>query len=116
MCSSDLMIRRPPRSTLYPAQHPGVVVLGASVETTVAALRAESGREIWLFGGGSLFASLLAADLVDDIELAVMPVLLGDGVPLVTRGVPRSRLTLTRSSASPSGIVNLRYEVEHAAD
>ena len=79
------------------------------------ALRTESGRDIWLFGGGSLFASLLAADLVDDIELAVMPVLLGGGVPLVSPGAPRSRLTLTRSSTSPSGIVNLHYEVQHAA-
>jgi len=101
--------------TLDPAQHPAVTVLDANVDTAVAALRAESGRDIWLFGGGSLFASLLAADMVDDIELAVMPVLLGDGVPVLSPGAPRSRLTLTRSSASPSGIVNLHYEVQHAA-
>jgi dihydrofolate reductase len=100
--------------TLDPTQHPGVAILGADVDTTVRALRAEQGRDIWLFGGGSLFASLLAADLVDDIELAVMPVLLGDGVPLASRGAPRSRLTLRRSSASPGGIVNLHYEVQHA--
>jgi len=101
--------------TLDPAQHPAVTVLDANVDTAVAALRAESGRDIWLFGGGSLFASLLAADMVDDIELAVMPVLLGGGVPVLSPGAPRSRLTLTRSSASPSGIVNLHYEVQHAA-
>jgi dihydrofolate reductase len=101
--------------TLDAAQHPGVAVVGGNVDTTVAGLRAESGRDIWLFGGGSLFASLLAADLVDDIELAVMPVLLGGGVPLVSPGAPRARLTLTRSNASPSGIVNLHYEVQHAA-
>jgi dihydrofolate reductase len=101
--------------TLDAGQHPQVTVVRANVDTTVAALRSERGRDIWLFGGGNLFASLLAADLVDDIELAVMPVLLGGGVPLVSPGVPRSRLTLTRSSVSPSGIVNLRYEVQHAA-
>ena len=101
--------------TLDPAQHPAVTVLDANVDTAVAALRAESGRDIWLFGGGSLFASLLAADMVDDIELAVMPVLLGGGVPVLSPGAPRSRLTLTRSSASPSGIVNLHYRVQHAA-
>jgi dihydrofolate reductase len=101
--------------TLDAVQHPGVVVVSGNVGTTVAALRAEPGRHIWLFGGGSLFASLLAADLVDDIELAVMPVLLGGGVPLVSVGAPRSRLTLTRSNASPRGIVNLHYEVQHAA-
>jgi dihydrofolate reductase len=97
--------------TLDAVQHPGVTVVSGNVDTTVAALRAEPGRDIWLFGGGSLFASLLAAD----IELAVMPVLLGGGVPLVSPGAPRSRLTLTRSNASPSGILNLHYEVQHAA-
>ena len=95
--------------------HPRVTVLSGDVDTAVAALRAEPGRDIWLFGGGSLFASLLAADLVDDIELAIMPVLLGGGVPLVSPGAPRSRLTLKRSNISRSGIVNLWYQVQHAA-
>src|SRR3982751_1899350 len=84
--------------TLDAAQHPAVTVVSGNVEATVAALRAETGRNIWLFGGGSLFASLLAAGLVDDIELAVMPVLLGDGTPLVSPDAPRLRLTLTRSN------------------
>jgi dihydrofolate reductase len=101
--------------TLDAAQHPGVSVISANVDTAVAALRAEPGRDIWLFGGGSLFGSLLAADVVDGIELAIMPVLLGSGVPLVSPGAPRSRLTLTRSNASPTGIVNLYYDVQHAA-
>ena len=101
--------------TLDAAQHPGVTVVSINIDATVAALRAEPGRDIWLFGGGSLFASLLAADLVDEIEVAVMPVLLGGGTPLVSPGAPRSQLTLTRSKASPSGIVNLHYEVQHAA-
>jgi len=101
--------------TLDTAPRPGVVVISDNVDAVVTALRAEAGRDIWLFGGGSLFASLLAADLVDDIELAVMPVLLGGGVPLVSPGVPRSRLTLMRSNASPSGVINLHYEVQHLA-
>src|SRR4051794_12574138 len=101
--------------TLDAGRHRGVTVISENVDTTVAALRAETGANIWLFGGGSLFASLLAADLVDDIELAIMPVLLGGGVPLLSPGAPRSRLNLTRSHTSPSGIVNLCYEIQHAA-
>jgi dihydrofolate reductase len=101
--------------TLDAAQHPRVAVISEHVAAAVAALRAEPGRDIWLFGGGSLFASLLAADLVDDIELAVMPVLLAGGIPLVSPGAPRSRLTLARVKASPRGIVNLHYEVQHVA-
>ena len=101
--------------TLDASQHPKVTVVSGNIDPLVAALRAEPGRNIWLFGGGSLFASLLAADLVDEIEVAVMPVLLGGGTPLVSSVARRSLLTLKRSHASPAGIVSLRYEVQHAA-
>jgi dihydrofolate reductase len=101
--------------TLDAAQHAGVTVVSRDIGALVAALRAEQGRDIWLFGGGELFASLLAAGVVDQIDVAIMPVLLGGGTPLVSAGTPRSRLTLTRSNASPSGIVNLQYQVQYSA-
>jgi dihydrofolate reductase len=100
--------------TLEPAEHPAVTVVGADIESTVASLREEHGRDIWLFGGGKLFASLLALQLVDEVELAVMPVLLGGGIPLAGTAALRSRLRLTRSDALPSGIVNLQYDIHHA--
>jgi dihydrofolate reductase len=78
----------------------------------VGDLRDQPGRDIWLFGGGNLFGSLLAAGLVDQIDIAVMPVVLGGGIPLVSIGTPRSRLGLTRSAVSPAGIVNLQYDVD----
>jgi hypothetical protein len=58
---------------------------------------------------------LLAADVVDDIELSVMPLLLGRGIPFVSPGAPPAGLTLAHVNASPTGIVNLFYEVQHAA-
>jgi dihydrofolate reductase len=97
--------------TLDAAAHPGVTVVSENVAETITALRGERGRDIWLFGGGDLFASLLAADLVDDIEVAIIPVLLGGGTPLVSPGAQRSRLTLRNSATSPAGIVTLGYEV-----
>jgi dihydrofolate reductase len=100
--------------TLDPADHPSVTVVRADAGATVAALRAESGRDIWLFGGGTLFASLLAARAVDQVEVALMPVLLGGGVPLAA-AAPRSRLRLLRSGASPTGIVSLCYDVDYTA-
>ena len=96
------------------AQSPAVTVVGADVEATVAALRAESGLDIWLFGGGRLFASLLAAGLVDRVEVALMPVLLGGGIPLAGSDAPRSRLRLTHSDVHPRGIVSLAYDVQLA--
>ena len=101
--------------TLDAAGHAGVTVVSENIGATVAALRSEAGRDIWLFGGGSLFASLLAAHVVDQIEVAIMPVLLGGGTSLVSAGTPRSELILTRSNSSPSGIVSLQYQVQHTA-
>ena len=62
-------------------QEPTVV---ADVEPLVAKLRRErKGKDIWLFGGGELFRSLLAAQLVDTVEIAVVPMLLGGGIPFL---------------------------------
>lgn len=101
--------------TLNPTDHPAVTVVSFDVGPTVAELRAQSGRDIWLFGGGNLFASLLAADLVDQVEVALMPVLLGQGIPLLGAGAPRTQLTLARSDSSNVGVVNLVYDAHPAA-
>lgn len=101
--------------TLDPAEHPAVTVVSTDAGATVAALRGEPGHDIWLFGGGKLFASLLAANVVDQVEVAIMPVLLGRGIPLVSAEAPRSRLTLTRSDSLPSGIVNLYYDIQRSS-
>ena len=101
--------------TLTGGEDPSVTVVTADVGAAVAGLRAEPGRDIWLFGGGSLFASLLAAGVVDQVEVAIMPVLLGRGIPLAAPEAPRSRLALTHSDVSPTGIVSLHYDVQRAA-
>jgi len=101
--------------TLVPAEHSGITVVSTNLGATVAGLQAESGRDIWLFGGGTLFASFLALDLIDEVEVAIMPVLLGGGIPLLS-GAPRpSYLTLRSFEASQGGIVNLRYDVQQPA-
>ena len=75
----------------------------------VAALKKKPGGDIWLFGGGSLFRSLLDAGLVDTVEVAVMPVLLGEGVPLLPPG-RSAKLKLVDQKVLPtSGIVVLSY-------
>jgi dihydrofolate reductase len=101
--------------TLPPQDHPGVTVVSADAGARVAALRAASGREIWLFGGGSLFRSLLEARQVDLVEVLVMPVLLGGGIPLLETGAPLTRLALEHVQKYASGMVGLRYRVPVAA-
>src|ERR1700683_4018116 len=73
-------------TTVNAAQHKCLSILTSGVAEAVAALKAESGKDIWLFGGGVLFRSLLDAGLVDSVELAVSPVLLGGGVRLLPEG------------------------------
>jgi dihydrofolate reductase len=81
----------------------------------VAALKARPGRDIWLFGGGALFRTLLDAGLVDSVEVAVMPVLLGSGTPLVTSGATTKLVLADQKTLPKSGIVALSYSVEGAA-
>jgi dihydrofolate reductase len=97
-------------TTLDPAQHHDVTILGSNLAATVAELKRASGKEIWLFGGGITFRSLLDAGLVDRVEVSVIPVLLGGGIPLVTEG-RRWPLQFKDSRTFPSGIVSLTYRV-----
>jgi dihydrofolate reductase len=101
--------------TLPPEEHPGVTVVSADAGVRVASLRAAPGREIWLFGGGSLFRTLLGAKQVDLVEVLVVPVLLGGGIPLLEAGAPSTRLALEQVERYPSGLLNLRYRVPDAA-
>ena len=64
--------------TLQQADAPGVTVSADPLQT-VSDLKAQPGKDIWLFGGGSLFRSLLPLGLVEVVEVAIIPVLLGGG-------------------------------------
>lgn len=100
--------------TLKLEDHPDTTILSTGIEQAVAALKAETGpqpqKDIWLFGGGVLFRYLLDAGLVDAIDVMVMPVLLGSGVPLLPEG-RRQMVNLESSKALPSGILRLSYSI-----
>lgn len=97
--------------TLPAATYPGVRIVNDDPRKVVAALKSKPGRDIWLYGGGTLFRSLLDAGLVDTVEVAVVPVLLGAGIPLLPPGAA-TNLTLADQKTLPvSGIVALSYSV-----
>jgi dihydrofolate reductase len=101
--------------TLAPASERGLRIVNDDARAFVAALKKKPGRDIWLFGGGSLFQSLLDARLVDSVEVAVIPVLLGEGIPLLPPG-SRTKLRLVDQKVLPaSGIVVLSYAVPGSA-
>ena len=101
--------------TLPASTQQGLRIVNGDLRAVVSALKAKPGRDIWLFGGGGLFRSLLDARLVDTVELAVMPVLLGSGVPLLPPG-RRTKLVLADQKRLPaSGIVVLSYSLPGGA-
>jgi dihydrofolate reductase len=95
--------------TLRHCDCPGVIVSENPAET-VATLKAAQGKDIWLFGGGELFGSLLELGLVDVVEVALIPVLLGSGVPLLPHSAMQARLRLVKHRVyEKTGTVSLEY-------
>jgi dihydrofolate reductase len=98
--------------TLRPSDYPAVSIDRGDPAERVRSLKAAPGKDIWLFGGGELFRTLLEAGLVDTVEPAVVPVLLGGGVPLLPSLAARTTLSLRNHRLYPrSGIVLLEYAV-----
>lgn len=93
---------------------PGITIVDADPAETVRALRQKPGKDIWLYGGGSMFRTLVDAGLVDTVEVALMPVLLSQGVPLLAPGARITGMTLDKCETLPkSGIVMLSYSIPH---
>ena len=97
--------------TLDPAQHPHVTIVSDDAAGAVAELRREEGKEIWLMGGGILFRSLLDVGMVDAVEVSIVPILLGAGIPFLPPTPRSTQLELTEQRRYPSGIVSLSYDV-----
>jgi len=97
--------------TLRPEDCPEAT-LSHDAEGAVADLRARPGKDIALFGGGELFRSLLAAGLVDEVSVSVIPVLLGGGIPFLPSPAGRARLKLKKHRVyTKSGTVGLEYDI-----
>ncbi|WP_161964273.1 dihydrofolate reductase family protein [Chitinophaga flava] len=78
--------------------------------TAMTSLKAQPGRNIWLFGGASLASSMLNAGLIDEIQLGVIPIILGAGNPLFTGIEQRILLKTSHSKLFKSGVQQLYLE------
>lgn len=99
--------RKPPKKIA-----PEVEFVSEPVKAFARKLRARPGKHIWMMGGGELIASFLDAGLIDEFDIHVMPVLIGQGIPLIA---PRHRdieLKLLASRKYPDGVVRLHYAVD----
>lgn len=90
---------------------PGVEFERGDVGDVVRRLREQPGKDIWLMGGGELIASFLDAQAIDEFVVSVVPVFIGDGIPLIARRHRHVRLELQSVERFDDGLVQLHYLV-----
>lgn len=87
----------------------GVTFTSQDIRTVVTAAQSTSDKDVNVFGGGDVLTQALAADALDELIIAVIPVVLGGGTRLFGALDQSRRLTLTDCRSFKSGIVLLRY-------
>jgi dihydrofolate reductase len=92
-----------------PGKRDGVEFVRRSPGTMVEELKLRAGKDIWLMGGGELAREFLDQDLVDRIDLGIMPVLLGAGIPLFPGGFPQRQFELVKHISYPTGLLEVSY-------
>jgi len=88
----------------------GLVYSRESPAQLVRRIRRRPGKHIWMMGGGELARSFLAADLIDELYLGMVPVLLGEGIPLFPSGFPQRNFRLLENKTYSKGLIALEYE------
>jgi len=99
--------RKPPKRP--PA---GIEFVKEPVGEFAKRLRAQPGKNIWMMGGGEIIASFLDAGEIDEFSIHVIPIFIGEGIPLVQPKHRSIRLKLIATKAYPDGVVHLNYSVQ----
>jgi dihydrofolate reductase len=98
--------RRPPK------RHPvEVEFVRGPVRNFMARIRAKAGKNVWVMGGAGLIGSLLDMGAIDELDMHVMPVMIGKGIPLAMPKRRDVRLELVGSHSYTNGMVRLHYAV-----
>lgn len=84
-------------------------LIKGDTKTEVEKIKKEEGKDIWLYGGAALASSLLNLGLVDELWLAVHPIILSSGTSLFSNIKQQIHLTLIDTKAYSTGLVSLRY-------
>jgi dihydrofolate reductase len=90
----------------------GSILLSGDIKTAVEKIKNQTGKDIWLFGGANLTSTLIDLKLVDELHLAVHPILLGGGKPLFHNVRQRLNLKLLDTKTFSTGLVSLKYAID----
>src|SRR5262249_39063364 len=90
----------------------GAFVSGA-IRPFASRLRDQPGKDIWLMGGGELIAAFLDAQAIDEFVVSVVPVLIGDGIPLIARRHRYVPMDLVSSTPFDDGLVQMHYHIRN---
>jgi dihydrofolate reductase len=95
--------------TLPAGERKGLVFTSQSPSELIAEIRKKPGKDIWLMGGGELARDFLKADLVDALYIGIVPVLIGEGLPLFPSGFPQRNFELVENKTYSRGMIALKY-------
>jgi len=92
-----------------PGERGGVTFVNESPKSFLKKLRKRSGKNMWLMGGGELARDFLKDDLVAELYIGIVPVLLGEGIPLFPSGFPQREFSLLENKTFSKGLIVLKY-------
>ncbi len=115
LLSMDVIWHYPNQQTYVVSHHEwsakeNISFITENIIETISELRNKPGKDIWLVGGGELLSMLLAADLVDEMQICYIPVILGRGIPLFPEQPKESEWELERSTSYESGVLRIDYK------
>jgi dihydrofolate reductase len=96
---------------LEPEDHPDVTIVSELTGPWLQALRRQDGKDIWLMGGGELFRKLLDLGEVDSLNITTVPVMLGEGTPLMSPPYSPTKLALVTHRVYKSGSISMIYKL-----
>lgn len=97
------------RGPLLDPPDPNIRAFDGEMSDLVAQIRQTTERDIWLVGGGQLVTAFANQHLIDEYIITLVPLLLGDGIPLFHDVQVEERLQLTGSQVYTNGLVQVRY-------
>ena len=93
----------------------GVEFVTGGIASFAKQLKSQKGKNIWMMGGGEIIASFLDEGAIDEFIISVVPVFIGEGIPLIAHRHRHVPLRLRSAKPFPDGVVQLHYDVEHTA-